>query len=150
MYNKSEKYTKIYKTWLTESSSKNGKVQVNDATFCFKISNFIRQDTSELESIAKPSECLWRFLAAFQICLGLLRQLITLFKIKIYCIWLKNGWHVENSSQESLHKILDKCTPHLSCTQCSPYQAVTGKIYCLKQNFLPPTTTWRFSKNRLF
>ena len=24
--------------------------------------------------------------------------------------------------------------------QCSPYQAVTGKIYRLKQHFLPPAT----------
>ena len=30
--------------------------------------------------------------------------------------------------------------------QCSPYQAVTSKIYCLKQNFLLPTTTRRFTK----
>ena len=26
-------------------------------------------------------------------------------------------------------------------TQCSPYQAVTGKIYRLKKHFLPPETT---------
>ena len=25
-------------------------------------------------------------------------------------------------------------------SQCSPYQAVTGKIYRLKQHFLPPAT----------
>ena len=25
--------------------------------------------------------------------------------------------------------------------QCSPYQAVTVKIYCLKQQFSPPATT---------
>ena len=25
--------------------------------------------------------------------------------------------------------------------QCSPYQAVTGKIYRLKQEFLPPATS---------
>ena len=30
--------------------------------------------------------------------------------------------------------------------QCSPYQAVTGKIYRLKQHFLPPVTAWRFTK----
>ena len=30
--------------------------------------------------------------------------------------------------------------------QCSPYQAVTGKIYRLKQHFLPPATAWRFTK----
>ena len=29
--------------------------------------------------------------------------------------------------------------------QCSPYQAVTGKIYRLKQHFLPPATVWRFT-----
>ena len=28
-----------------------------------------------------------------------------------------------------------------ACKQCSPYQAVTGKIYCLKQQFLPPATS---------
>ena len=26
-------------------------------------------------------------------------------------------------------------------TQCFPYQAVTGKIYSLKQHFLPPANT---------
>ena len=26
---------------------------------------------------------------------------------------------------------------------CSPYQAVTSKIYCLKQHFVPPATAWR-------
>ena len=31
-------------------------------------------------------------------------------------------------------------------TQCSPYQAVTGKIYCLKQQFLLPATSGRFTK----
>ena len=30
--------------------------------------------------------------------------------------------------------------------QCSPYHAVTGKIYYLKQHFLPPATAWRFTK----
>ena len=30
--------------------------------------------------------------------------------------------------------------------QCSSYQVVTSKIYCLKQNFLPPATTWSFTK----
>ena len=30
--------------------------------------------------------------------------------------------------------------------QCSPYQTVTSKIYRLKQHFLPPATTWRFTK----
>ena len=30
--------------------------------------------------------------------------------------------------------------------QCSPYQVVTGKIYCPKQHFLPPATVWRFTK----
>ena len=29
--------------------------------------------------------------------------------------------------------------------QCSLYQAVTGKIYPLKQDLLPPTTAWRFT-----
>ena len=33
--------------------------------------------------------------------------------------------------------------------QCSPYQAVTGKIYRLKQHFLPPSTAWRFNKIKL-
>ena len=28
--------------------------------------------------------------------------------------------------------------------QCSPYHAVIGKIYHLKQHFLPPATAWRF------
>ena len=34
--------------------------------------------------------------------------------------------------------------PWLACLipeQCSPYQAVTGKIYCLKEHFLPPATS---------
>jgi len=31
-----------------------------------------------------------------------------------------------------------KVTLHL---KCSPYQAVTGKIYGLEQHFLPPVTT---------
>ena len=30
--------------------------------------------------------------------------------------------------------------------QCSPYQAVTGKIYRLKQHFLPPATSWSLTK----
>ena len=30
--------------------------------------------------------------------------------------------------------------------QCSPYQAVTGKISRLKQHFLLPATAWRFTK----
>ena len=30
--------------------------------------------------------------------------------------------------------------------QCSPYQAVTGKIYHLKQHILPPATALRFTK----
>ena len=30
--------------------------------------------------------------------------------------------------------------------QCSPYQAVTGKIYRLKQHFLPPAAAKRFTK----
>ena len=30
--------------------------------------------------------------------------------------------------------------------QRSPYQAVTGEIYRLKQQFLPPATAWRFTK----
>ena len=30
--------------------------------------------------------------------------------------------------------------------QCSPYQTVTSKIYHLKQHFLPPLTSWRFTK----
>ena len=33
-------------------------------------------------------------------------------------------------------------------TQCPPYQAVTGKIYRLKQHFLLPATAWRFVKIR--
>ena len=33
-------------------------------------------------------------------------------------------------------------------TQCPPYQAVTGKIYLLKQHFLLPATAWRFVKIR--
>ena len=30
--------------------------------------------------------------------------------------------------------------------QCSPLQAVTGKIYRLKQHFLPPATAWSVTK----
>ena len=30
--------------------------------------------------------------------------------------------------------------------QCSPYQAITGKIYRLKQHFLPPAMALRFTK----
>ena len=30
--------------------------------------------------------------------------------------------------------------------QCFPYQAATGKIYCLKQHFLPPAKARRFTK----
>ena len=30
--------------------------------------------------------------------------------------------------------------------QCSPYQAVTSKIYRLKQHFLLLATSWRFAK----
>jgi len=30
---------------------------------------------------------------------------------------------------------------YLMIKQCSPYQAVTGKIYRLKQQFLPPATS---------
>ena len=35
-------------------------------------------------------------------------------------------------------------------TQCSPYQAVTGKIYRLKQHFLPPTTAFLPKLNNFF
>ena len=35
---------------------------------------------------------------------------------------------------------------HTHGRQCSPYQVVTSKIYCLKQNFLPPASTWSFTK----
>ena len=37
---------------------------------------------------------------------------------------------------------------YLQCLdlQCSPYQAVTGKIYRLKQHFLPPATSWSVTK----
>ena len=31
-------------------------------------------------------------------------------------------------------------------TQCSPYQVVTGKIYCLKQHFLLPAATVVFTE----
>ena len=34
--------------------------------------------------------------------------------------------------------------------QCSLYQVVTGKIYPLKQHFLPPATAWRFTKIKLW
>ena len=30
--------------------------------------------------------------------------------------------------------------------QCSPYQAVTGEIYRLKQHFLPPASSWSLTK----
>ena len=33
-----------------------------------------------------------------------------------------------------------------STMQCSPYQVATGKIYRLKQHFLPPATAQRFTK----
>ena len=33
-----------------------------------------------------------------------------------------------------------------SVIQCSPYQAVTGKLYCLKQHFLLPATAWSDTK----
>ena len=36
----------------------------------------------------------------------------------------------------------------LDIIQCSSHQAVTGKIYCLKQHFLPPATAWRFTDNK--
>ena len=32
--------------------------------------------------------------------------------------------------------------------QCSPYQAVTVKIYHLKQHFVPPATAWRVTMSR--
>ena len=35
---------------------------------------------------------------------------------------------------------------NLWMSQCSPYQAVTGKIYHLKQHFLPRAVAWRFTK----
>ena len=39
--------------------------------------------------------------------------------------------------------------PWLACLipeQCSPYQAVTSKIYHLKQHFLLLATSWKFAK----
>ena len=33
-----------------------------------------------------------------------------------------------------------------SVIQCSPYQAVTSKLYCLKQHFLLPVTAWSVTK----
>ena len=43
---------------------------------------------------------------------------------KVFCVVIYNPW--------------------LACLipeQCSPYQAVTGKIYRLKEHFLPPATS---------
>ena len=36
---------------------------------------------------------------------------------------------------------LSLCHLQVLTIQCSPYQAVTGKIYRLKQHFLPPATS---------
>ena len=60
--------------------------------------------------------------------------------------WSKPGCHVfayslmaRNTKGASL-TWLPLEVMHCSHTQCSPYQAVTGKIYRLKQHFLPPAT----------
>jgi len=55
------------------------------------------------------------------------------------------GKYIDNYNKESDPSAL----PDFFFTilmQCSPYQAVTGKIYCLKQQFLPPATSWWFTK----
>jgi len=39
-----------------------------------------------------------------------------------------------------------KSRTKLKKMQCFPYEAVTGKIYHLKQQFLPPATSLRFTK----
>ena len=45
--------------------------------------------------------------------------------------------------------IVAKQIPAWPFMQCSPYQAVTGKIYRLKQQFLPPATALRLTKIKL-
>ena len=49
-----------------------------------------------------------------------------------------------------LFYILSPFTPFCLYRQCSLYQVVTGKIYPLKQHFLPPATAWRFTKIKLW
>ena len=49
-----------------------------------------------------------------------------------------------------LHVIWAGCMYRCSVNniQCSPFQAVTCKIYNLKQHVLLPATVWRFTKTR--
>ncbi|KAK2567402.1 hypothetical protein P5673_008211 [Acropora cervicornis] len=48
-------------------------------------------------------------------------------------IWNQTTWHKVEPD--------DMAPDDMAQRQCSPYQVVTGKIYHLKQQFLPPATS---------
>ena len=55
------------------------------------------------------------------------------------------GGEVLPPLQEQYFSFFFVCYCKLKSTQCSHYQAVTGKIYRLKQHFLLPATVQRFT-----
>ena len=48
--------------------------------------------------------------------------------------------------RDKLEKRVSSLSLLLCQSRCSPYQALTGKIYRLKQHFLPPATAGRVIK----
>ena len=86
-----------------------------------------------------------------------------LWSLIFFYVSLQTGSQVEGGERNKVygvpHLFLLKATlgiDFLFCSalvvthfQCFPYQAVTGKIYHLKQHFLLPATAWRFIKNIL-
>ena len=88
---------------------------------------------------------------------------VLLWSLIFFYVSLQTGSQVEGDERNKVygvpHLFLLKATlgiDFLFCSalvgthfQCFPYQAVTGKIYHLKQHFLLPATAWRFIKNIL-
>ena len=63
----------------------------------------------------------------------------------VYMAFIKNRILVKQKS--NLCQPYPTVSPLICwCSQCSPYQEVTSKIYRLKQHFLPLATAWRFTK----
>ena len=58
---------------------------------------------------------------------------------------------IENGADPSFKENVGGSVFHFALLgQCSPYQAVTGKIYRLKQHFLPPATAFLPKLNIFF
>ena len=60
-------------------------------------------------------------------------------------IWSKVSSELRNLTSLKAFKKHIRGVDLLSHVQCSPYQAVTGKIYRLKQHFLPPAPAKKYA-----